>query len=122
MFYHASAFALRASVILFGLVALCLGHKDLTLKQPGTSSSASGNVNVAVAAVNGQNAARGMLRFLNPKYRLGARDSAQYSRLKPKSPPTHEDPTVQCGDQIMRVVVKLQDVENLQVISGEWQR
>lgn len=116
MFCHASVTALRAVVTLFGFVALCLGLKD-----------SSGNS--AVDAVNGNNATKGIQRFLNQKYSPGVRDRAQYSSPKEtdvrsskrKSQPT-EEPTVQCGNHIMRVVVKLQDVDNLQVVAGEWQR
>lgn len=123
MFFDASVFALRAVLILFGFVGLCLGFKDL--KESETPLSAGGNE--SAVAGDGNSAATGIQRFLNPKYNLLARHSAQYSRLKEtdvrsskrQSQPTPGDPTVQCGDRIMRVVVKLQDVDNLQVVAGE---
>ncbi|XP_062407249.1 uncharacterized protein LOC134098255 [Sardina pilchardus] len=123
MFCLASAFALRAVVVFLGLVALCLGHEDV--KQSKTFLSAHDKSPVATMR---ENSADTETHFHNSKFRRGTKDSTHYSGLKeadrssskPRSQPAPEEPAVQCGDQIMRVIIKLQDVNNLQVFAANY--
>ncbi|KAL2082185.1 hypothetical protein ACEWY4_022003 [Coilia grayii] len=117
MFCRAEVVDVCAVSVLFGfMVLLCLGFGDGKMSSAflstgmSPSSASHGNRNVSAPARQ---------HFGRPKHsRVVSSPKDTYlrpTRWKRKTAPG--DPTLQCGDEIMRVIIKLKEVEHLEVFA-----